>query len=190
MSRKNNKSKNIKRTSDSISNPRAGARRNLLRTIGGSGAVAVGAMTAGWQTPIVKSVILPAHAQGSPQSSNVISCPVTIRVDGDTPGNGPYTITLGVTGNTAGAFSVGTAVNAAAGASASVSFSSNFGTDITRVGGGFSVASGGTWTRSLFVTCCADTYSFSNTQQPGGAGTFGTNVAIIIGSGGCIINPE
>lgn len=61
-------------------NPSGAARRRLLRAVGGSGGVALGVLLAGqWQKPIVKAVVLPAHAQTSPVET--VGCLITVLAD-------------------------------------------------------------------------------------------------------------
>lgn len=54
-------------------------RRRVLAALGGSGAAFGAALAAGWHKPVVRTVVLPAHAQTSPP---VIQCTV---VDTDGP---------------------------------------------------------------------------------------------------------
>lgn len=66
----------------SLPEPPGAARRRLLRAISGSGGAALGVLLASrWHKPIVKSVVLPAHAETSP--GEAVGCLITVLVDVD-----------------------------------------------------------------------------------------------------------
>ena len=66
---KNNNPKQAGKVGQTQNNPSARSRRKLLRALGGTGGVALGAiMTSGWEKPLVESALLPAHAESSPSA--------------------------------------------------------------------------------------------------------------------------
>lgn len=74
------------------------ARRRLLRALGRSGGITVGALlSAPWHKPLVKSVVLPAHGQTSPSEPGSepgpVGCPITVDLSffDRGPGGGIYT---------------------------------------------------------------------------------------------------
>ncbi|MEM7193897.1 MAG: hypothetical protein AAF402_03040 [Pseudomonadota bacterium] len=50
-------------------NPSGSAKRKLIRTIAGSGGLAMGGLVAsGWKKPVIESLVIPAHASTSPDT--------------------------------------------------------------------------------------------------------------------------
>lgn len=94
MTRKRHDSDNSTPTPDPVRqaghNPRGAARRRLLRAVGKSGGLAIGGLlAANWIKPVVRSVLLPAHAQTSPGG-----CP--IGVTATLIPSGPYAYSMAV----------------------------------------------------------------------------------------------
>ncbi|MFZ0487164.1 MAG: hypothetical protein WAL83_09205 [Arenicellales bacterium] len=66
---KSNRVSGVDQDGSSSANPRAAGRRRLLRAMGGSGGVVLTTiLSSRWVRPVVKSVVLPAHAQISPSN--------------------------------------------------------------------------------------------------------------------------
>lgn len=79
-------------------NPLGASRRRLLRAIGGSGGIALTTvLSSQWAKPVVKSVLLPAHAQTT--SSNE-PCPISMEATfgptSDNSGALAYSVSLAV----------------------------------------------------------------------------------------------
>lgn len=85
---------NNPRDGESTANPAGGSRRRLLRALGKSGGVAVAALLAGrWRTPVVRSVMLPAHAQTSAGG-----CVVSVEFEYDPDVDVTYNISIVISG--------------------------------------------------------------------------------------------
>lgn len=72
-----------KKPGKTTDNPAAPARRRLLRALGGGGTTAPGALSSPqWTRPLVKAVVLPAHAQTSlVETTDPVGCAVALTVD-------------------------------------------------------------------------------------------------------------
>lgn len=160
MSKKEEKSsevlpqKNIK-AGVSIANPSGAARRRLLRAIGGSGSVAVGAiMTSQWQKPVIEAVILPAHAQTSIEP--VANCPITVNV-GSFSQSSPQAYTLSVYVSNGSGTTVMNELISSGFASVSLSGSSTFPVGAYGAGMAFSRGASANYGFAYTASCCSAT---------------------------------
>lgn len=72
---------------------RSRSRRRLLRAIGGGGLTLGVVVASKWHEPVVKSVVLPAHAQTSG-----VGCVVTLEIAVGAEASSTYAVTTGITG--------------------------------------------------------------------------------------------
>lgn len=134
-------------------NPLGPARRKLIRALGGAGGTILGAsLVSGWRKPVVESVILPAHAQTS--GCRDVGWTVSVEFPIST-GN----INIQLWSDTSITNSVFNGVS-----SASLSSSTTLNTGSAVPFGALlfwtnaAMASSGTLTMALTVTCCNNTY--------------------------------
>lgn len=134
-------------------NPLGAARRKLVRALGGAGgAILAGGMVGAWRKPVVESVILPAHAQTS--GCRDVGWTVSVEFPFST-GN----INIQMWSDTSITNSVFNGVG-----SASLSLSTTLNTGSAVPFGALlfwtnaAMASVGTLTMDLTVTCCNNTY--------------------------------
>lgn len=82
------------KTGGASTDARSDARRRLLKVIGGSGSLTLGAVLAsGWHKPMATAVLLPAHARSSPPPVS-ITCNINSADDVDDPGGADIDITF------------------------------------------------------------------------------------------------
>jgi hypothetical protein len=151
---------------DSPSRTTPAAKRRLLRALGGTGGIALGVLLgARWHKPVVKAVVLPAHAQASPVEEMGCLISVSAAVRFVSAGVGTMQI---VAQDGSGSTELG---NVEIQGSTTLLGSSTFPTGTYTVG--VAMSTGGI-ARSLDVSwsCCDDTASANLTPSDGGATLF------------------
>lgn len=142
-------------------NPRGAARRRLLRAIGKSGGLAIGSLlAANWVKPVVKSVMLPAHAQTS-----LGGCPIEVFGSVQPSSSAPFSLSV-VVGNTV--------LNSVSGSISSTSLSGSGSFPPGSYAAGLVISQGSTQGLALteLVSCCGA----SNGAM---GGVFNTTAAIV-----------
>jgi len=171
--------------------PRAAARRRLMRAVGGSGFALGAILAAKWHKPVVQSVLLPAHAQVSPaqeDSEPSVPCPVSVTIAGGPDGGarGSYTLDVQIGGTTLAEIST-------AGATL-VSTSTSAGTTLPvgtfQIAGRIAVGRVGVFTALLSASCCDASASQTFGSTTTAAGSFESLIdGQITDDGECTLSP-
>lgn len=147
------------------------ARRRLFRALGGGGLALGAVVAAGWQRPVVRSVVLPAHAQISPGTGEdgPVGCAIAASVDAVPASAGDFTVAVRVFDTDGEIGTLASMTGNSASTSASGSSTVDIGAYTFR--GDVSVAAGEVSISSNF-SCCDDTRELSLSVDTDGSSIF------------------